>query len=199
MYTSPKPLSLRFHRQLKSTLMASAHREYWSLALLLVLLGMRSSLKEDIQHSSAELVCGTSHRLPGEIMAPTSVSLPVSAHDLSSRLKSAMANLQPVLPRSSRRKTFVSQDLTGCSHVFVRKDAVQPPLTQPYQGPCRVLRRTRITVTIDRNSTVDSATIDRVKPAYLLDQDHTAVVAATTSSEFLPSTTRRIRFSCPRH
>lgn len=189
----------RFHRQLKSSLMASAHREHWSLALPMVLLGIRSSLKEDLQHSSAELVYGTNLRLPGEIMAPSSASPPGSAQDFASRLKTAMTHLQPVPPRSSQRQTFVSQDLTDCTHVFVRVDAVHPPLTQPYQGPYRVVRRTRKTVTIDRNGKLDSVAIDRVKPAYLLDQTPTAVFATTASPESRPTTTRRLRFSLPRH
>ncbi|XP_063857333.1 uncharacterized protein LOC135098869, partial [Scylla paramamosain] len=45
----------RFHRQLKSSLAASATRADWSQALPLVLLGIRTSLKEDLHHSSAEL------------------------------------------------------------------------------------------------------------------------------------------------
>ena len=191
----------RFHRQLKSSLMASAQREHWSLALPLVLLGIRSSLKDDLQHSSAELVYGTNLRLPGEIMAPTSPPTPGSAQDFASRLKGAMSQLQPVPPRSSPRKTFVSQDLMECTHVFVRVDAVHPPLTQPYQGPYRVLRRTRKTVTIERNGAQDSVSIDRVKPAYLLTQDPAAVNTAATTPASSPRETskgrRRIRFSVP--
>ena len=189
----------RFHRQLKSSLMASAHREHWSLALPMVLLGIRSSLKEDLQHSSAELVYGANLRLPGEFMAPSPASPPGSAIDFASRLKSAMAHLQPVPPRSSQRKTFVSQDLADCTHVFIRIDAVHPPLTQPYKGPYRFLRRTRKTVTVDRNGALDSVAIDRVKPAYLLDQDLAAVIAATTVPESRLCSTRRVRFSLPRH
>lgn len=187
----------RFHRQLKSSLMASAQREQWSLALPLVLLGIRSSLKKDLRHSSAELVYGANLRLPGEIMAPTPAPPPGSAHDFASRLKSTMSTLQPVPPRSSQRKTFVSQDLADCTHVFIRVDAVHPPLTQPYQGPYRVLRRTRKTVTVDRNGNLDSVAIDRVKPAYLLDRDPTTVIAAAAVPESRPSPTRRIRFSLP--
>lgn len=54
-----------------------------------------------------------------------------------------MSSLQPVQPRSSPKKTFVNQDLDTCTHFFVRVDAVRRPLQQPYQGPYRVLRRTR--------------------------------------------------------
>lgn len=180
----------RFHRQLKASLMASAQREHWSTALPLVLLGIRSSLKEDLHHSSAELVYGTSLRLPGELLAPTPDLTPCGAQDFAARLTSSMRSLQPVQPRASTRRTFVSQDLDTCTHVFVRVDAVRRPLQRPYQGPYRVLRRTRKTVTIDRGGTRDTVSIDRVKPAYLLTHDQptpSATATTTPSSPPLPS------------
>ncbi|XP_076069716.1 uncharacterized protein YagA-like [Oratosquilla oratoria] len=47
----------RFHRQLKAALYAHAlNNELWSVALSLVLLGIRTSLKVDMGYSPAELV-----------------------------------------------------------------------------------------------------------------------------------------------
>ncbi|MPC71146.1 hypothetical protein E2C01_065416 [Portunus trituberculatus] len=99
-------------------------------------------------------------------------------------------------PRSSPGRTFVSQDLADCTHVFIRVNAVHPPLTQPYQGPYRVLRRTQKTVNVDRNGSTEAVSINRVKPAYLLEPDTTAVLAATTTDES-KACTRRVRFSLP--
>ena len=91
-----------------------------------------------------------------------------------------MRNLQPLQPRFSPRKTFVSQDLDTCTHVFVRVDAVHRPLTQTYQGPYHVLRLTRKTETIDKNDSCDATVVDRVKPAYLLNPDQSQVIAAAS-------------------
>lgn len=170
----------RFHRQLKASLTASGQRrEDWTTALPLVLLGIRTALKEDLAHSSAELVYGTTLRLPGELLASTPDPRPCSIQDFASSLKDSLQNLQPVQPRTSPSKTFVSQDLDTCSHVFVRVDAVKKPLQQPYQGPFRVIRRTRKNFTIDRNGTSDIIAIDRVKPAYLL---HSSNITPNTST-----------------
>nr|VZI48402.1 unnamed protein product [Spirometra erinaceieuropaei] len=49
----------RLHRQLKSALMSQTESAIWSVNLPLVLLGIRSSVKEDIQCTAAELVYGT--------------------------------------------------------------------------------------------------------------------------------------------
>ena len=40
----------------------------WTKALPLIMLGIRTALKEDLQCSTAELVYGTTLRLPGEFL-----------------------------------------------------------------------------------------------------------------------------------
>jgi hypothetical protein len=47
-------------------LKAYSHPEHWTQALPLVLLGIQTSMKEDIGCTAAELVYGTTLRLPGE-------------------------------------------------------------------------------------------------------------------------------------
>jgi transposase InsO family protein len=61
----------RFHRQLKSALKAQQQSANWTDALPLVLLGCRTAIKEDLSCTAAELLYGTTLRLPGEFVAPT--------------------------------------------------------------------------------------------------------------------------------
>ena len=58
----------RFHRQLKAALKAQTNPTSWMDALPLVLLGIRTALKEDISSTTAEMVYGTTLRLPGEFL-----------------------------------------------------------------------------------------------------------------------------------
>ncbi|XP_076029780.1 uncharacterized protein LOC143018305 [Oratosquilla oratoria] len=143
----------RFHRQLKGALYAHAlNNKLWSVALSLVILGIRTSLKVDIGHSPAELVFGTTLRLPGEFVADVPHSNSCTPHELSFLLNETMAKLHPIPPRHAKSPgTFVSQDLLQFTHVFVRTDAVRKALQPPCEGPIEVLRRTRKTVTIKRN------------------------------------------------
>ena len=62
----------RLHRQLKAALMAHSPQSHWIDTLPLVLLGIHSALKEDIACTSAELVYGTTLRLPGEFFSTVS-------------------------------------------------------------------------------------------------------------------------------
>jgi len=64
----------RHHRHLKSALKARLNDENWIDALPVVLLGIRTSPKDDIGCSSAELVYGTTIRLPGEFFDNSSAN-----------------------------------------------------------------------------------------------------------------------------
>nr|VZI12855.1 unnamed protein product [Spirometra erinaceieuropaei] len=110
----------------------------------------------DIGCTAADLVYGTSLRLPG---------------DYVERLRSAMRNLRATPPRASLANSFIPPDLDKCDFVLVRHDAVRRPLQPPYDGPYKVLRRSDKDVVIDRNGKTDTVSIDRVKPAYIDDSD----------------------------
>ena len=61
----------RFHHQLKAALKTQPQPDSWMNALPLVLLGIRTALKEDISSSAAEMLYGTTLHLPGEFFTPS--------------------------------------------------------------------------------------------------------------------------------
>jgi transposase InsO family protein len=60
----------RFHRTLKAAIMRHADQQ-WTEALPLVLLGIRTAYKKDLQALVAELVYSEPLRIPGELLTPT--------------------------------------------------------------------------------------------------------------------------------
>ena len=66
-HPSSNGLVEQFHRQLKASLKAHMDPLHWSEKLLLVLLGIRSALKEDLHCTATERVHGTTLHLPGEL------------------------------------------------------------------------------------------------------------------------------------
>ena len=60
----------------------------------------------------------------------------------------------------------VSRDLTSCTHVFVRRDAIRKPLQQPYDGPYKVLARADQFFMADVNGLHDTISLDHLEPAY---------------------------------
>lgn len=159
----------RPHRQLKAAL-TCYEDSTWFEALPLVLLGIRSAVKEDLKTSAAELVYGEPLRIPGEFLAP----LPEpqryeDATDFVVRLRQHMATLRPVPAiRHGTATTFVFQELANCSHVFLRDDQVRRPLQPPYTGPHPVVARDEKTITIIVNGKERRVSIDRVKPAFII-------------------------------
>ena len=156
----------RLHRQLKAALRSAAPTR-WTEALPLVLLGIRSALKTDIGCCAAELVYGCPLRLPGELVSTASTPTALAPASFAADLRRTMQALQYAPPRAAQPRSHVPRDLQDAGHVFVRRDAVKPPLTPPYDGPFRVVERGTKTVTIARGDRYDVVSLDRVKAAHL--------------------------------
>ena len=115
-HPSANGLVERLHRQLKASLKAQPDPSRWTEALPRVLLGMRTALKADLQCSAAELVYGTTLRLPGEFLdSDPSLSL-ADPLDYVIQLNATMSKLKapPVHPQEPR-KTYVHNDLSSLS------------------------------------------------------------------------------------
>ncbi|BHF78535.1 hypothetical protein SprV_0602164800 [Sparganum proliferum] len=155
----------RFHRQLKASLRAAADPENWTDHLPLVLLGIRSALKPDLDCSAAELVFGATVRLPGEMISPTPQSAVEDPTNLLHRLRQFMRTLSPVPSRSSASPSYLEKDLATCSHVYLRCDRVRRPLEPPYDGPFRVISRGTKNFRIQRGTREEVVSVDRLKAA----------------------------------
>ncbi|BHF58900.1 hypothetical protein SprV_0100185500 [Sparganum proliferum] len=155
----------RFHHQLKASLRAAADPEDWTDHLPLVLLGIRSTLKPDLDCSAAELVFGATVRLHGEMITPTPQGAVEDPTNLLHRLRQFMRTLSPVPPRSSASPSYLEKDFATCSHVYLRCDRVRRPLEPPYDGPFRVLSRGPKTFRIQCDNREEVVSVDRLKAA----------------------------------
>ncbi|CAH8662360.1 unnamed protein product [Dicrocoelium dendriticum] len=157
----------RFHRQLKAALTASQSNSQWSERLPIILLGICNTIKEDIGCCPAELVFGTTFRLPGEMVLDLRVTGEVDPISYVTRLRQHFSSIRPTPPRISPRSQQAHPDLRTCLFVLVRFDSVREPLTPPYEGPFKVVARKEHYFVLDRNGYQDTVTIDRLKPAYI--------------------------------
>ena len=156
----------RFHRTLKAALMASCADDKWHYQLPWVLLGLRTTAKEDNDASPAERVYGQALVIPGEFFP----SQPDS-QDLQ-ELRRKVGKYAPVKQTyRDKTATHIPEDLSHSMHVFVRIDSHRPPLTRPYTGPYKVIHRKPKTFQIEINGKPDWIAIDRLKPAYLSSND----------------------------
>ncbi|GBM05537.1 hypothetical protein AVEN_94811-1 [Araneus ventricosus] len=112
--------------------------ENWLDSLPLVLLGIRHGFKLDLATSSANLVYGTTLKLPGEFFSNAPVT--TSTSSFLQMLRHNSRSFRPVPTKHHRSgAVFVSDDLIKASHVFLRIDRVQKSLEPPYAGPYKFL------------------------------------------------------------
>ena len=132
----------RFHRQLKAAIMAHESPNPWTITLPAVLLGVRSAVKERLGRSAAEMIYGTALRLPGEFTKQYTVDANTDLENYSDKLRVAMSRLRLCPPRDTQQHNiFQFKEIATCTHVFLRRIAIAPPLTAPYDEPYKVVAR----------------------------------------------------------
>ena len=178
----------RFHRQLKAAIMAHESPNPWTITLPAVLLGVRSAVKERLGRSAAEMIYGTTLRLPGEFTKQYTVDANTDLENYSDKLRVAMSRLRLCPPRDTQQHNiFQFKEIATCTHVFLRRIAIAPPLTAPYDGPYKVVSRSGRVMKSLVKGKVETVSLDRVKPAHLECEPTTG----TTIQRKTPSKPRR--------
>ncbi|GFT40028.1 hypothetical protein TNCV_12601 [Trichonephila clavipes] len=124
----------RLHRTLKGAIKAHNNIK-WTETLPTILLGLRTALRPDTNHTIAQMVYGSNIRLPGEFFNPPSIQ--IDPETFVTTLQTFMDDLKPTKSSPPKnQKIFVHKDLKSCTHVFVRVDRVRKALEPPYDAHC---------------------------------------------------------------
>ena len=157
----------RFHRSLKAALMTRTNEDNssWYSHLPLILLGLRVTPKEDLQHSPSELIYGQNIRTPLDI-EPNGVPNQNEANHVN-RIRKFIANLKDTTPSHHSKPTQqIPKNWKDATHVFVRK-ANPRSMEQPYEGPFPIVQRHKKVLIIKRNNSNQSISIDNVKVGHV--------------------------------
>lgn len=160
----------RWHTTLKNAIKCHANHR-WMETLPTILLGLRSVILENINASPAELVYGTTLRLPFHFFENSTPTILPNHNMFIERLKEIMNNLKPV-PSSNhntKHKTFVHKDMETCTHVFIRNDSVRKSLQATYDGPFEVIARNQKHFTVNVKGKHKQISLDRLKPMFTAD------------------------------
>ena len=155
----------RFHRRMKEARKVRLCTTDWIDNLPLVILSLRTTPKEDIGCSPAELVNDTKLLLPGEFF--DSISTEIQPTECLTKLRVAMRDLRTttVVRHDSPAKSYIPRSLDGCPFVFVRVDSHRTPLQPLYNGPFRVIRSESKHFRIVIQGRKETVSIDGLKPA----------------------------------
>ncbi|XP_019882764.2 uncharacterized protein LOC105250140 [Camponotus floridanus] len=178
----------RFHRQLKAAIKCYETEE-WTQVLPVILLGIRAAWKEDVNSTPAEMLYGEPIRLPGQFLDSSSSPRQGEEDTLVTRLRKAMIRLQPTVKHHRQKDHLVFKKMETASHVFVRHDAPAGALHLLYDGPFEVLNRSDKTYKIRVRGKAVNISVDRLKPAYILDETPTHEMPKT-DPEATSKTTR---------
>ncbi|XP_066940940.1 uncharacterized protein [Macrobrachium rosenbergii] len=124
-----------------------------------VLLGLRTALRADGDPSAAEKTYSEPLIVLGELVTE-------DRHNPSvQRLRDIVGKFAPCKRTyTDRLVTFMLPGLSSTTHVFVRDDAVRPPLTRSYRGPRCVLERKNNAFLLALHGKNDWVSVDRIKP-----------------------------------
>jgi len=154
----------RLHRQIKAVIKCH-ETENWTNVLPIILLGVRTAWKEDLKVTAAELVYGETLRLPGQFLKECPGK---SADNVIGRLRKIIEKLCPRIRRHGEKTTFVFKDMDTTPKVFLRQDALQGTLQPLYDRLFDVLNKNEKTFKIKVRGKAVNILIDRLKPAYIL-------------------------------
>ena len=135
-------------------------------------LGVRAPVLTVLQKtksfSPSEMIYGTTLRLPGEFTKQYTVDANTDLENFSDKPRVAMSRLRLCPPRDTQQHNiFQFKEIATCTHVFLRRIAIAPPLTAPYDGPYKVVARSGRVMKILVKGKVETVSLDRVKPAHL--------------------------------
>lgn len=155
----------KWHRTLKAAIMCH-NTIHWADEIPTILLGLRSTYKDDIKCTPSEMVYGTTLQLPGQFF-----DTPKDTQITSEFVKNFRESMNEIKLKQTahhgKQPIFVHKALKDCTHVFVRNDAVRLSLQPPYNGPFEVIERRHKYFKIRANQKIVNVSIDRLKPAFL--------------------------------
>lgn len=144
----------------------ASNKKDWSRVLPFILLGLRSTLREEFLATPAELLYGENIRLPCDFLQESTNSFCQS--DFVNHLRKVFSHIRPVQASNhSVVKFFKFKDLDNCSHVFLRTDSVKAPLQCPYEGPFEIVSRSKNYFAILIKGKEVKVSLNRLKPCFL--------------------------------
>ena len=179
----------RLHRQLKASIMARSTARDWMDQLPMVMLGIRTAWRTELECSPAELVYGTALRVPGlQITEVVDKDQVLPSTEFVQDLFKHMRALAPTeMAHHATAKIHVPSALEGAESVYIRTDAVRAPLVRPYTGPFQVLQRSAKYFTLSKNGKTDTVSVDRLKPAYVFDNNKEEFESARKNTKRYPT------------
>jgi transposase InsO family protein len=154
----------RLHRRLKDALRAHGATATWAAELPWVLLGLRSSPREDTNISPAQALYGTPLVLPNQYL---SINNEQTMNESIIQIDNILKNLPMTRHNTAADKEppqDLPQELWAADRVWVRRGGHAPPLAPLYDGPYTILQRSLRHFRLQMGDRKDNLSTSRLKP-----------------------------------
>ena len=126
---------------------------------------VRTTPKEEINISEAEMVFGQPLVVPGEF-SPCYTNPTDSTHINLRAARWAARQFTPCLPTyPTYIDTYIPKFLQSTDYVFIRQDLVKPTLSPHYRGLYHIVQRSDKAYLLNIHGKQHWVTLDRLKPA----------------------------------
>ena len=130
------------------------------------MLGLRTTVKENLKASPADMVYGGSIAVPGEFLPSVpEQAVPPSVHLQRLRMRTRTFTPRKVDHHGNKARGIFSDALKTAEFVFIRRDGYKSPLQPPYEGPFKVLERGEKFFKIEIGPNIQKVSVDRLKKA----------------------------------
>ncbi|XP_056136930.1 uncharacterized protein LOC130113368 isoform X2 [Lampris incognitus] len=141
----------------------------------MVMLGLRTTPKENLQSSSTEVVYGQPLQVPGDFV-PNTTSPWSAAHQWTTLLDNARAFAPVPTSQHGLPQSHIPASLQLAEYVSIHHHAHRGPLQPPYDRPFHVLETGNKHFVVEVDNKPEHISADRLKPAHL-DLDRSVGVA----------------------
>ena len=134
------------------------------------MLSIRTSIREEIPYSPAQITFGVEPTLPHDLLLPYGPRDDQDVAAYTTKLRRAMHNVTGLVARpTDTRRNYIDKNLQTCSHVFV-KNETKKGLDMNYLGPYKVIDRNPKYFKVLLPRGIDTVSVDRLKAAYLSEE-----------------------------
>lgn len=165
------------HRRIKNTIRTLSNKQTeWDELIPIIQLAWNNAPLHNEIYSSNQLVFGQPMNMPGQFFEKRStLNYPPLQNDSISNIIQQITefNSHSIMTTNNQQsnKMFKFKDMDKCESVFIEIENRKHKLEPLYKGPYPVIKRTDQYFIIDQNNKEIKVNIERIKPAYTIDEE----------------------------
>ena len=176
----------RMHRSLKTALRALPDKDRWVDFIPKVVLAINNQVTDKNSFTPFQKTFGKMGRLPGCLLT-VDIEQVESINDAQTNVFCQLMSFHSRQARSLNTFCQMDENLFSADYVWLRVEGLRPSLDPVYEGPYAVIRRSSKYFVIAGYKGPQSVSVDRLKTAFLCNEDLEGIRYEETQSQTILS------------